>query len=364
MRRQLTIAGLIALCASVATAQTPVIVLRAPNAMLEHEFSRIGSVRELANGSVLVTDVGDGVLVVADFGSGAVRTFGAKGAGPGEYRDLGRLIALRGDTTIMADGSNRRALLLFRDQVVATIPSDDPLIKVLGTDLIGADTVGRLCGLRSLPPKDFAATPRRDLIAVLCLNRATLQVDTLAMVRAVELHTQAIGTPPQQSFRTSTALMSSPEQAAVFPGGDLAVALQEPYRVDRYTASGAVRRGAPIERVPPPINDAEKVAWKKRYEDWSGKPAPAVFDRMPWAAVVPPFQQGGLSALPDGNLLVAREPWSGDSGNTFDVVDATGLRIGMLRLPAGSRVVGTGRGAVFVSVTDGDGIQRLHRHPW
>jgi hypothetical protein len=351
-------------CVSVAGAQAPVLTLRPPTAVLDHGFSRVESVRELSDGRVLVTDVGDDVLAIVDLVAGTVRPLASRGAGPGEYRDLGRLIALRGDSTLMGDASNRRALILVRDAVAVTLAADDPLLATLGTDLVGADTADRVFGLRALPPANLAATPRRDPVALLSYSRRSGAVDTIVVLRGMEMHTRAVGTPPTQRFMTSTAIMSSPEQAAVFAGGEVAVALQDPYRVDWYATDEGVRRGSPIERTAPPLDEAEKLAWKRRQEEWSGRPLTFALDRFPWATTVPPFRQGALTPLPDGRLLIAREPWSGRAANVFDVADSTGARVGTLTLPPGSRLIGTGRGVVFVASTDSDGIERLSRHPW
>lgn len=362
LRLQFATAILLALIASVSEAQNRVFTLRPAAATLEHEFTRVGSVRELSDGRILVTDTEDDLLFVADFQSGAMRPFSSKGAGPGEYRDLGTLIPLRGDTTIMADASNRRALVLFRDAVVRTLAVDDPMLTVVGTDIVGATANGRVFALRRLPPTDFSAPRSRNPVALLRWEAA--RTDTVARLRGIEMQTVASGAPPNQTMRTSTSIMSSPEQAVVFPTGDVAVALQDPYRVDWYLANGQVRRGQPIERTAPRIDDAEKVAWKRRYEEWAGRALPFSLEQFPWAEFVPPFRQGALTALPDGMLLLAREPWSGGPDGLHDIVDRSGARVGTMRLSPGSRVVGTGRGSVFVVSRTDDGIERLSRHPW
>jgi hypothetical protein len=196
------------------------------------------------------------------------------------------------------------------------------------------------------------------------VHRGTLRADTLVTIRDAELRTQADGAPGSGAFRTTSVLLSSPEQAAVFPDGTVAVALQEPYRVDWHAADGTVRRGAAIERTAPPLNEGEKQAWKERAEAASGGPLAFPLDRFPWAEFVPPFRAGGLTTLPNGDLLVAREPWSGSNGEEFDIIDRRGMRTGTLRLRAGERVVGTGRRDVYIAVADDDGIERLRRHPW
>ena len=61
---------LLALLASIAAAQSPVFVLRPAAATLDHEFTRVGSVRELGDGRILVTETEEDVLLVADLHTG------------------------------------------------------------------------------------------------------------------------------------------------------------------------------------------------------------------------------------------------------------------------------------------------------
>src|SRR5690606_20945664 len=132
--------------------------------------------------------------------------------------------------------SNRRALLLFRDAVISTLAVDDPMLRAVGTDLIGATARGRIFALRRLPLTDFSAPRRRNAVALLGWEAA--RADTVARLRGIEMQTIALGAPPNQTIRSSTSLMASPEQAVVFPTGDVAVALQDPYRVDWYLSNG------------------------------------------------------------------------------------------------------------------------------
>lgn len=350
--------------APAAAAQSPTVTLSPASATLPHEFTDIGSVRELGDGRVLITDAREHTVLIADLRSGETRSIGAHGAGPNEYRDLGPLITLGADTTLMADMSNRRMLLLHRDRIIATLAPDHALVAAAGTRLLGADAAGRLFGSHVIVPADFNAPRRRNGIAVVAVHRGTLRADTLVTIRDAELQTRAVGAPEARTVQTMSVLLSSPEQAAVFPDGAVAVALQEPYRVEWHSPDGTVKRGAAIERTAPPLNEAEKQAWKQRAEAASGGPLPFPLDRVPWAEFVPPFRAGGLTTLPDGDLLVAREPWSGSNGVEYDIIDRRGTRTGTVRLRAGERVVGSGSRDLYVAVTDDDGIERLRRHPW
>ena len=340
------------------------ISLGAATGALVHEFIRIGSVRELLDGRVLVTDPSDDAIIVGDFSANSSRAIRALGSGPGEYRDLGTLIPLGGDTTLMADGSNDRFLILHHDRILSTLAPDDPLVSALGTNLIGGDASSRLLGIKVVASADVTKERRRNGRVVISIDRRSLNVDTIAHIRNTEMSFQSVGPTGQGMIRVATVIMSSPEQAAVFPDGQVAIALQEPYRVEWHGPDGRVLRGAPIEQKAPPVNEAEREAWKQRYEAFAGEPWTFPDDRFPWAEFVPPFSQGALTALPDGNLLVAREPWSGGTGNNYDVIDRRGIRVGTLQLGASGRVVGAGHGVIYVASIDADGIEHLQRYAW
>src|SRR5688500_12239189 len=97
-----------------------VAVLPAPNAKLDQEFTRIVAVRELADGRVLVSDAGERKLFLTDFTSGAASVIGQEGQGPEEYRSVGQLFALAGDSTLLVDQLGARWLLLHGAKIVQT----------------------------------------------------------------------------------------------------------------------------------------------------------------------------------------------------------------------------------------------------
>lgn len=71
-----------------------------------------------------------------------------------------------------------------------------------------------------------------------------------------------------------------------------------------------------------------------------------------------------LLAAPGGQLLVRRLPTLAEPGTRYDVIDRSGNRRTQLVLAANEHILGFGVGSVYVVETDGDGIQRLRRHPW
>ncbi|MBK7907141.1 MAG: hypothetical protein IPJ78_11340 [Gemmatimonadetes bacterium] len=341
-------------------AQTSDVTLRPASATLAHEFTRIGSVRELADGRLLIGD--DDAILVADLRSGAVRRIGVSGSGPLEYRDVQSLIPLADDTTLMADASNRRLLFLHGDRIVRVTPVNDSAFALLGSALLGADARGRVLAKRQVAAPGITAPRMRNGAAFVRLDRRTMTIDTIAVGKGMEVEVSPVGPPERKSYRTMTVVLAVEDPALLFADGWIAVGRQEPYRIDWYPPTGAPRLGAPIEGDPPRVTDAEQADWRRRAEEFSGKPLPPAFATFPFAESVPPFF-GDLFALPDGRVLVARHPWIGSRGTELDVVDRRGARVGRLRLPANERVVGSGRAALYVVARDEDGIERLSRRP-
>src|SRR3989304_5667300 len=113
--------------------------LAPPSGRLDHEVTRVESVRGLKDGRG---------LVVIDFRNGSVVDVSHKGRGPGEYARAGTVYGLAADSSVMSDNANRRWLLLHGDRVVATIPPDDPAVLAAAGIVSGADTSGHV-----LPPR-------------------------------------------------------------------------------------------------------------------------------------------------------------------------------------------------------------------
>jgi hypothetical protein len=240
---------------------------------------------------------------------------------------------------------------------------NDTVIKLLGSDLRGADARGRLLARRQMPAAGFTVPRQRNRAAFVRVDRVTQVVDTITLGKGMEMEVTPVGDPAQRSFRTMTVIFGVEDPAWLFPDGWTAVARQEPYRIDWYPPSGPARLGKPIEPNTPRVTEAEKADWRRRQEEYSGKPLPPLFATLPFAEFVPPFVDD-LYALPDGRLLVPRHPWSGSRLTVLDVIDRQGDRVGTLQLAANERVVGVGRQAIYIVARDDDGIQRLRRHPW
>jgi hypothetical protein len=372
-RWALVATGLLAVAGGVVRQGT---VLKPANATLAAEFSVIASVRELADGRVLVTDEKENRIVVADLRSGAVNVLGRKGKGPGEYGQVTRLWALGRDSTVMSDMFARRLLLFDGAKIVSTIAPDAPVVKALGVGRVeGADAGGRITASTIALDRSGRGS-MMDSMLVVRYDRTSGKLDTIAHVPS---EFASGGSAP--AGKAGGAPSAKPhyylsvggrDQIAVFPDGWVAIARVSPYRVDWCAPGAKCKPGPVLSAKPLPFTDREKRAYlelQAKTSKWP--PTTAIDETAGWPEFIPPFVQprqrldaGALFPAPDGRLLIEQLPTADAKALRYDVVDRQGAVTGQLSMPVTERIVGFGVRSVFVAVMDVDGIQRLRRHPW
>ena len=356
-----------ALATAVSFQQAPrQITLRPADATLAEPFTSIYSVRELADGRVLISDYSqDNRVVVADVVSGRVRRVGNVGAGPGEYRQAGKLFALPGDSTLLIDSPDRGRwwLLMHHDSIVRNVPPDLPALRIVGGSPSGVDDRGRVLGVRSAGAERLAHNRiRLQLIAVVG-ERNNAEADTIARLRGDEYQITQGGTRERPFWAQNQLSGSVAEQALMFPDGWIAVVRVEPYRVEWLTSSGTWIRGPEVPWEWPRADAREKAAAFERLKRRIGDRAKE--DDRPWADRLAPVRTNtSMIAALDGNLFVLRAQWSKESDTRYDVFDRLARRVAQLVMPDSERVVGFGPRSIYISVRDGDGFHQLRRHPW
>jgi hypothetical protein len=338
----------------------------APNATLRAELTLARSVRELADGRLLIVDLPEKKVLVADWSTSDVKQVGRNGSGPGEYAQPSLLFALGGDSTLLPDALNGRWLLLHGAAIVATIGFDAPVI-VNGAQLpLGADDQGHVLVTkrRAVGTRGFTDIRQRDSVYLLRVVRVNGRIDTVAMLAARPARITIRGPADKPtSVEVSSNPLAAGELAALYPDGSIAIARLEPYRVDWITPTGQRTRGSPLpfERVR--LDEREQRAFVQREAARTAGPPrdPASFPE--WPDIVPPFVGGSLLPAPDGRLWIRRVPTAASPNASYDVVDRRGALVGRMNAGKDVEVIGFGRGVVFTVVTDDAGIQHLQRRP-
>lgn len=369
------LAAAIALSTAVLPAQEadPVIrTLSAPNAVLAPGFTRIASVRSLADGRLLVLDAGDKKVLIAEWASRAATQIGREGRGPAEYASPSILIALPADSTIVVDPAVGRWLILHRSDIVGMMPPDAVVLRAGARVPFGADDRGRVYDLRG----DGGTTPfggamsisigasvGRDSTALIRTSRTTGHADTIARLRARPSRVAATGTNDKgYSFKVQVNPLAAGEQAVLSGDGWIAIARLDPYRVDWIGPDGTRVQGKPLPFVNVAIDEREQRATMSRIADRRGGEPQDPSTMTDWPTTLPPFLGDALHVAPDGRLWVHRAPRASTNDTRYDVVDRRGVLVARVAMGAREQLIGFGSGAVFTVTTDDDGLQRLRRH--
>jgi hypothetical protein len=359
--------GLVAIAPTAAAAQgAPKLSLKPADAKLDEEFTRITGIRELADGRVLVADGKEVRLVVADLRAGTVEKIGRTGSGPGEYNRLNRIFALTRDSTLVGDAGNRRWLLMDGARIVATLSAEVPAVRAASATLLGTDRTGHALSTTFAPNRPGELNAFGESLFVVRTARSTGHADTVARLRPVSSRISvrrgsdgtvlgvAIQKPP----------FAADEQTLLFDDGWMAVARLEPYRVEWRSPDGRAALGAPLPFTKVRLDDAAKRSFLAELVASGARVDTAPSSRDDWPEVLPPFTADALVAAPDGRLLIQRTQTHAATATRYDMVDRSGVLAGVLAIAKNEQIIGFGPRAVYVAVTDDDGIQRIQRHPW
>lgn len=366
----------------------PTKILSKPAQTFTEPFSRIGGIREQSDGRVVVLDKQEIKLVRIDFKSGSSATLGRSGRGPGEYTLPISLVALPGDTTVVTDMSGGRLLVITRDSVSGTplrakgFDNNKPLVT---RSQVESDAEGRLYEQAERYRSENGRLMQTQFAGIRRLNRSTGVQDTIGMLSRIVRSplVQPVATKsaaPQNGAPVGARAMRtqptfpSVDQWTVAPDGRIAMVTVFPYQVAYYTPNGDSTKGPPITYAPIRMSAALKAQWKEMKmrpvptlnfgadgKTTAGNSVPRYEEPTEWPDELPPFLFDALRFAPDGNLWVERTTAAG-APQTFDVIDRSGRVASHVVLPAKSRLVGFGKGSVYIVRIDDDDLEHLERH--
>jgi hypothetical protein len=384
--------GLAALLASAeplraqSTGPTATRRLSAPEAVFAESFTQITGVRELRDGRVLVSDSRDRTLQVVDLRTGDARSVGREGSGPGEWGQPARLHEMPGDSTLMVDFSNGRFFVILPTGAPGpTFRVDAGSLVVTGT-LLGVDAQGRLIYERERFPTDQGPMSASTGVAdILRYDRASQRTDTVAQLATVRGERSGARALPGGFVQTYTNLpFAARDLAVVAPNGRIGIVRSAGYFVEWIGDDGKRVTGprGPASRIR--ITQEEKDAFVRGQvrpgritvsgggaspggggavaRQYTGDLSALVNPDMRWPDEKPPFLTNAARAAPDGRIWVLRTRAHDDPVPSYDVFDATGRVVERVVLPENARLVGFGRGVIYLARSDEDDLQHLERH--
>jgi len=384
-RIQVLVGTLAALAAVPPAAGQARVSLAKPDAESAESFTQITSVRELPSGKVLLSDMRDKVVQFLDLTSGTMTKVGREGQGPGEYGLPRGLYALPTGETLLYDMAGQRLMTITPDGKPGSFV-DMPRPPANGQggpmmmgmrDIRGVDSQGRLYFQGSPFGPNGASM---DTIPVMRWDRVKPTMDTVAYFKGPQA--QASGSAGRMEVRIGGGKIWTPQEAWDVSGdGRVARVMPSPYRVVWY-AAGKPTAGPVQPYTPIKVTQAEKDLFMEsrrrnpgmtisigggggnRTMSTAGPPPnqpPPEFEET-----MPPFVGGpggaAVIASPDGEVWVARTRPASDKIPTYDVFDKTGALVRKVALNPNSRVVGFGKGTVYVVRMDEDDLQYLQRY--
>jgi hypothetical protein len=328
----------------------------------------MSGVRELPDGRLLLSDFREPALWVVDLRAGTSERLGRSGDGPGEYRQPGGIYAGRADTSLVLDRGTSRVLLVTPDgriagsraigvrgtTVASSADQDLQRLDASGTGYF-VDPQAAFGSLRAGRPSDSVSLWRYDA--------ARQRADTVGMLREPE---RRLISAAGNVVRTRTVLFSPADGWGVAASGRVALIRAAPYRVDWVEPDGRVTRGPVTAHsvVQVTAADRERVAGRR---ETIGTAAPGSVSGSTnteplFADTKPVFKRDDIIVSPEGHVWVGRQLPASTRQEVYDVFDHRGMRIDRVELPAGSRVIGFGKGAVYVSESDQDDLPHLRRY--
>ena len=355
------------------------VTLARPTRVLEPEFTQVRGLRELPDGRVLITDRLEERIVVADFSTGRVMVIGRAGQGPQEYHLPSGLVPMPGDSTLFVDEGNGRLGVIGPDlRIHRSFTLNLPGIPAALVPR-AVDSEGRW----------YAQVPRwavmtetnpGDTVPVLRIARTGGSSQTVAWVAAA-------GRGPSRSAgpRIPYVPFSPSDTWTAFPDGRLLVFRAADYHADRINPDGTTTSGPAVPWTRLTVTDADRYDYTRRFLAGSGSagrggpsgpaggitPTPpemlkpeairAMIGYSEFAATKPPFTDALPRRSPDGLVWLERSGPLG-AAPSYDVFDGEGRLVKRVTLPAGRRVIGVGRGALYAVATDDDGVERVEQY--
>lgn len=374
--RYVALAALLAVVPAQAQ-QAPETRLTRPEARYPRELSSISGFLELPDGRVLVSDGIDETLLRIDLRTMKTDTISRTGSGPGEYKGPDLLYGLPGGGVLLVDLGNARlsffdAALKYKES--SPMARGDP---ASGLTLVMPDGVDAQGGIYFRSMMRRGGTPG-DSGAVVRWDRAKEKYDTVAKLKLADVKTRTSGGPNNRNVSMQPVPYSPEDVWAVAPDGRIAIARAADYRLEWRSPAGATVRGPAVSWKPVPIRDAEKREYaadlrngisvsvtsengrmSMRMGRGGRRDADDQIPDLEWPAGKPAFR--AVRIAPDGNAWVERSVAAG-APREYDVFGPDGKVRGKVVLPAGRRLVGFGKGALYLREVTVDELQFLEKY--
>lgn len=340
--------------------------LSVPDKVFDQPFTRVSGIHEFADGRILAVDGHEATIWLIDPTNGATVRVGRNGRGPGEYLQPGKVFSFGTDTALIVDRASSAMLLASAEG-----PRGELRLRTLSLVKQAPSS-----GLRGVDrERRFYVEVRSVADANPARQRASL--DSISIERRdsggqrVEIVAR-VASPVGSDVRIVNAVVlteanlspfATENQWVVDRRGRVVIVYHSPYRAEIVEPNGSRLFGPLIRTTPIAVTEQLKAEWRKRQSDLVKRYpilSRASAGEPDWPSRLPPFLLDAVSGAPDGMTWVQRTTAIG-APIRYDIIGSQGTVVAHVSLDPGSRVVGWGRGWVYVARADEDGIEHLER---
>lgn len=337
----------------------PALVIGAEDGPPEAQFGRVVGALRLSTGEIAVADaMADEIRL---FGADGVhrRTFGGRGSGPGESRDLARLFRTQGDTLVAVDRMGLKvSVFTHHGQAVRTVPLR-PNGEFQIPDVLGVFPDGSLLVTELSTVFAQSETPTRTTKPLVRYDANGEMREQIAQVpgeETVTLVTEAAGGMAQR-----LPVPYGANTHVVVHGDSVYVADSERYRVDRLRGTGRPETSVRRVAAAMPVTEGDMEAFRS----WRADALPPHLRAAAQAMVAKvPRRPGrsahaGIAVASTGDVWVARA-WEYEGQGIWDVFDANGRFQGSVQAPVALQITDVGETYLLGTVRDSQGVQSVH----
>jgi hypothetical protein len=373
-----TVAVLIAAVPLALAAQDrPARPITTPATEFAEPFSAVSLIVELADGRVLVHDARERRLGIVDFRRGEFRVTAREGAGPLEYGMLASIVRMPGDSAGAWDLRNSRRLSFAPDGSPAgtsAVTGPGGAMMRFGQPIPEmSDARGRWYALFQGMTMGGGAMQVADSFALVRVSPATGAQDTIVSLPVPRSH------PTERAdgkIRVRASGFVARDAWGVFPDGSVLVVRGAAYvpEIVRPDGRRVVAPAVPFARIP--VTAADRAAHLKELEgrmsrmgamlnaELRGGAAAGVevLPPEPWQEHHPPLLGTRIPVDSRGRAWVQVMDRDRAAGERHDLLDGDGRLVDTVRLPKGERLVAMGRGVIYTTREDADGLVYLRRY--
>jgi hypothetical protein len=321
-----------------------------------YQLSQVGGAVRLSDGRIVVANGGSQEVRYFDSTGRHLATVGRKGGGPGEFEQLGSVMALRGDTVAAYDWSLRRVSLFdaagrFVWSFSLEFSAGSPM--PLGRFADGSWLCNRLFSFR---PGASGTQVVRDTMALLVFDSAGAFRDSLGRFPGPDWYIRTQG----HSAMASSLPFGATTEAAVAQDR-FYVGHSDHYEITRFTEAGAPDEIIRVAWTPVPVTgeDVERHKAERLANADAGvrQSLERLYQDIPFPSTFPAFTDFMVDPLGDLWVLAASRP--GDDHPRWTVFAPDGLALGVVETPPGVTVRDIGRDYVLGTWRDDLDVQHV-----